>query len=458
MTLSVSDQGLRRVSVHAGTAVADLALPCGMPVAALLPPIVDILKAHGVSDLTGVSYQLSIPGAAALDSSMTLVQNGIRDGDVLVVSRSAAPPPDFRHDDVAQAVSQTLNERTSSPSQIRRVMRLSASLAAGYLAGIGSLALIRNTFIAGAEGHRGATAGIAVSVAFAAAMMSALAQRAYRDAMAGLTLGLTSTAFAATAGFLAVPGAPGLPNVLLAASSAAVTATLTMRVSGCGEITLTAVSCFAAVVAVAAFGGVLTGVPPYVIGAVSAVVSLGLLGVAAPAAVVLAGLSPKSNCDNAVEDLTAKALRADAWLSILLAAFSSSGAVGAIVTVSVGIPRSGCSTFSAATGVLLLLRANAVDRKGTLVCFIGAVMTIGTTVGFAAIRAPEHGPWIAAATTLLVATAVYLGFVTPGISFSPIARKSAELLECLVLIAMVPLTFWICGFYDTARGLHPTWS
>ena len=447
------------MSVHAGAAIVDLALPSGMPVAALLPPIVDILRAHGVSGLTGARYHLTIPGTATLDSSMTLAQNGICDGDLLFMSRSATPPPAIRYDDVAEAVSETLNGRTSSPSQSRRVTRLSAALAAGSLTCIGDLALVRNTFTADAEGHLGATAGIAALVAFVAAITATLAQRAYRDAMAGLTLSLIATAFAATAGFLAVPGAPGLPNVLLAATAAAVAASLAMRVSDCGESTLTAVSGFAALVAVAAFAGVATGAPLYVVGAVSALVSLGLLGVAAHAAVVLAGLSPKpAGSDTAVDDVSAKALRADAWLSTLLAAFSSMAALGAIVTILAGTPRSGCTAFAAATGALLLLRANSADRNRNLVCVITAVVAIGTTFGLAAIRAPEHGPWITAGTTLAVAAAVYLGFVAPGISFSPIARKSVELLECLVLIAMVPLTCWICGLYSAARGLHPIWS
>jgi EccD-like transmembrane domain len=86
------------------------------------------------------------------------------------------------------------------------------------------------------------------------------------------------------------------------------------------------------------------------------------------------------------------------------------------------------------------------------------VAVIGTTLSIAALSAPEHGPWIAAATVSLVAGAVYLGFVAPGITLSPFARKGIELLECVVLIAMVPLTCWLCGLYGAARGLHPTWS
>ncbi|MCV7409186.1 type VII secretion integral membrane protein EccD [Mycobacterium florentinum] len=455
--MSISDPGLRRVSVYADTAVVDLALPSGMPIATLLPPIVDALKAHGVSDPNTTRYRLSILGSATLDSSTTLAQCGIQDGDVLVLNRSATPPPAVRYDDVAEAVSDTLGDRARSPSRTSRATRLSAALGAGCLTGIGCLALARNTFTPNAVPDFDTTTGIAALIAFAALMLAALANRAYQDAMAGLTLNLVATAFAAVAGFLAVPGGPGLPNMLLAAAAAAVAAGLAARVSDCGATTLTAVSCFATVVAVAAFGGVVTGVRLQVIGAASALVSLGLLGVSARVAIVLAGLSPKT-VHTAPDDLAARAIRADAWLASLLAAFSSSAATGAIVTVIAGTPRLACTALGLATGGLLLLRTDSVAGRRILTGVIGAVATIGTTFGAAALRAPEHGAWVAAATALLVAGALYLGFVAPATSLSPMTRKSVELLECLVLIAMVPLTCWVCGFYGAARDLHLTWT
>lgn len=456
--MSVSDPALRRVSVHAGTAVVDLALPSGMPVGTLLPPIVDTLEAHGVSDPTATRYQLSILGSATLDSSTTLAQSGIRDGDVLVLSRIATPPPAIRYDDVAEAVAQTLDGHNWSQPQNHRATRLTAALGAGFLTVIGSLALVRNTFTTNAGRDVGSTAATAALAAFAAVMLAGLAQRAYRDAMAGLTLSLVATAFAAMAGFLAVPGTPGLPNVLLAAAVAAATAVLAMRVSACGAVTLTSVSCFATVVAVVSCADVVTGVPLPVIGPVLTLVSLGLLGVAPRAAIALAGLSPKPDPNRVAGDLAVRARRADAWLASLLAAFSSSATLGAIVTALAGTPRAGRSAFAVATAALLLLRANSADRKGTFVGVIGAAATIGTTFALATLGAPRHGPWIAAATALLAAATVYLGFVAPGLSLSPIARKSRELVEYLILIAMVPLTCWICGLYGAARGLHPTWG
>ncbi|WP_090600550.1 type VII secretion integral membrane protein EccD [Mycobacterium lentiflavum] len=455
--MSVSDPALRRVSVHAGTAIVDLALPSEMPVATLLSPIVDTLKAHGADDPIATRYQLSILGASTLNSSTTLARSGVRDGDVLVLSQSATPPPSVRYDDVAEAVSDTLDGRSWSPAQNDFATRLAAALGAGCLSGIGCLTLIRNTLPTNAVRNLGPTAGITALVAFAAVMLAALANRTYRDAMAALTLSLVATAFSAVAGFLTVPGTPGLPNVLLAAAAAAATAVLAIRVSDCGTSTLTAVSCFAAIVAIAAFAGLATDVPLHVVGAVLALLSLGLLAVAPRAALVLAGLSPKPADPHPVpDDVAAGAVRADAWLASLLAAFSFSAATGAILTVATGTPRLGCAALAAAIGALLLLRASSVDRRRTLVSGIAGVATIGTTFAVAALRAPERGPWIAAATALCVAGAIYFGFVAPAVSLSAVARKGVEVLECVVLIATVPLAGWICGLYDAARGLHPT--
>ena len=89
---------------------------------------------------------------------------------------------------------------------------------------------------------------------------------------------------------------------------------------------------------------------------------------------------------------------------------------------------------------------------------VSGIVTIGTTFGVTAARTPGYGPWIAAMTAMLAAAAMYLGYVAPAISLSPVIRRSIELLECVALVAMVPLTCWICGLYGTVRGLHATWG
>lgn len=454
------------MSVHAGTAVVDLSLPAGVPVATLIPPIVDILEDRntgGSSNLEARRYHLSLPGASALDAATTLAQNGIRDGAVMVLGQARTPLPLPRHDDVAEAVSATLHTtaHSSKQSRDRQATRLAGAAVASCLTGIGAVTLVRNALCVNVAHYRGATAGVAAIAGFIALLFAAFAHRALGDAIAGLALSVIATEFAAAAGFLAVPGTPGVPSVLLAAMAAAVMPVLAMRLSGCGVVPLTAVSCFAMIVAIAALAGLITEVPLHIIGSVSALVSLGLLGVAARVSIVLAGLSPRlpptPDLDNA-DCLAAKTIRADNWLTSLLAAFSCSAAVGAIITVITGAPRLSCIAFAAVTGSLLLLHARCIDVRRALMFVVSGIATTGTTFGVTAVGTPDHGAWIAAIAAMLAAAAIYLGSAAPGMLLSPVVRRSVELLECLALVAMVPLTCWTCGLYGAVRGLNPTWT
>jgi type VII secretion integral membrane protein EccD len=452
--LSASDPGLRCVSVHAGAAVVDLALPAAVPVATLIPSIIDILDDCGADrpgDQAATAYQLSLPGTSALPPSTTLAQNDIRDGAVLILSQSRAELPAPRYDDVAEAVATTLD--ADARPWTRRAARLTCAVAAGFFTGVGGLALIHNVLSDDTTPDVGATAGFA---AMAGVIALAIARRAARDPIAVLTLSLVAIAFAALAGFLAVPGAPGAPNVLLAAMAAAVTSVLAIRITGSGGVALTAVSCFAMITAGAAFAAVITTAPLRTVASIVALVSLGLLGIAGRISIVLAGLSPHLADDACLVD---KAVCADAWVAGLLAAFSSSAAVAAIVTAvtarGADAPKCGCIAFAAVIGALLLLRARSADAKTTLVFVISGISTIGTTFAVAAAGAPGHGPWIAAVTEMLVAAAVYVDFVAPVLPPSPVLRRCVELSEYLALAALAPLACWICGFYGAVRALNP---
>jgi type VII secretion integral membrane protein EccD len=444
--LPAPDPGLRRVSVHAGTAVVDLALPAAVPIASMIPSIIDILDDCGAdrsADRPGVAYRLSCPGIPALRASTTLAQNDIRDGAVLILSQSGADLPAPRYDDVADAVAATLG--ADARPRTRRATRLTGAVVAGFLTTVGGLTLIRNTLGNNATDDVDATAGISVVAAVIALL---IARQAARDPIIGLTLSLVAVAFAALAGFTAVPGGPGAPNVLLAAMAVAVTAVLALRLTNRGVVALTAVSCFAVIAAAAAFAGLLTAAPVRTITSLSALASLGLLGSSGRVSIALAGLSPQLADDARLVD---KAIRADAWLTSLLAAFSSSAAVAAIATAATG-RGAGAPAFAATTGALLLLRARSTDGTTTLVFVVGGIATIGTTFAIAAIGTPGHGPWIATVTAMLVAAALYLGFRDPAVS--PVPRRIVELSEYLALLAMAPLTCWICGFYGAIRALN----
>lgn len=457
--MSALDPGLRRVSVHAGATAIDLSLPAGVPVATLIPSIVEMLDGHCGDGLgAATSFRLSSPGGSPLPTSTTLAQSGIRDGAVLVLSQPATPLPVPRYDDPADAIASAIGA-TALPWN-RRATQLAGAVAAGLVATIGGLALIRTA--SGTSATRNLSTVTVMALAAVAALLgAAMAQRSYRNAGAAVTLSLVSAGFATVAGFLAVPGTPGGPNLLLAAMAAAVTSVLATRVTACGVVTLTAVACFALFLAAAALVAVLTAAPPRSVGSVCALISLGLLGLASRASIVFSGLSPHlpPALDPDAAELSgdfpvAKVIRADDWLTSLLSGFASSAAVGAIVTVLSGGSRVDGVAFAAITSALLLLRAR-YDRRRTIVFATTGILSAGATFAIAAISTPERGPWLGGVTATLVAAAIYLGFVAPAISVSPTLRRSVELLECVALVALVPLTCWICGLYGAVRGLSP---
>jgi len=452
----------RRVSVYAGESHTDLALPSGVPVGSLIPQIVDIAAAPLLGE--PAHYRLSTPGAAALDESKTLAQNGIRDGTVLVLSTSPAPLPAPRFDDPSHAVATLLAATTRPPTSAAG--RLTAALAAGWLATVGTLVLICKAFEAHGIGHVGAAAGVLAAAGGIALSAGAIAHRGFGDTIAGLTLGLLATGFATAAGLLVVPGGPGAPNALLATTAAAATAVLALRITGCGSATFTAIGGFALLAAVAALVAAVGSAPPRVIGAACALLSLALIEVSARMSILLAGLSPQpavtaaADRTPAADDLPARAARADSWLTGLVGAFSASAALGAIGTL-VAVCRTGGSAvvgiaFAAITGVALLARSRrhpGVANAVTLTVTGTVTLSAGFVVAVTASAPPL--PWIAVAVALLTAGALWLGFLAPELTWSPVARRGVELAEYLALAAVVPLACWICGLYGTIRALTP---
>ncbi|KAA1248362.1 type VII secretion integral membrane protein EccD [Mycobacterium simiae] len=448
--MSAADPALRRVTVHADSAVVDLSLPAAVPIATLIPAIVDIVGGH-----IPARYRLFTVGREVLVSSTTLAQSGIRDGAVLVLCQSCPKPPNHRFDDVAEAVSTTLTAATRPWP--RRATRHTGALAACGFTGVGAVLLVRNAF--GTNAHVGGAAVVAAAAAAIALVVAGIAQRALRDPIAALALSVIATMFAGVTGLLAVSGAPGLPHLMLATMAAAITAVLAIRVTGCGVVTLTAVACCAIVIAIAALAAVITSAPLPIIAASATLVSVGLLQVSARTSIALAGLSPKlpaAACEDAqpspkAELLAARAMRADSWLTSLHAAFSWSAGLGASVAA---VTSQRGVALAALTAMVLLLRARSTpERRRRTMYVIGGTSTAAVTFAITALGFSLHEVWTATLTAVLAAAAMYLGFVAPAVGLSPIAQRSIDALELTALAAMAPLVCWISGVFSAVRGL-----
>lgn len=450
--------GFRRVVVYSDSRSVDLVLSAALPIEALIPQIVDVLAAQGGrrAESMATRHQLSLPGDIALDASKSLVQLGIRDGSVLLLTSASTVLTPPRFDDVAEEVCASLAS-TARP-WTRHAARLIAALAAGCLMTTGAAILIGTTSGAGDVG-RGGCAGVAAAAGLVALLAALAAHRVFRDGLAGLTFGLAAGGFAALAGWLAVPGELGAPNALFATAAAATSATV-MRAIGCCATVFTALACFATVEAGAALLGAVTAVPLVAIGGASAAMSLVLIEVSAPLSIVLTGLSSRVEPWQAAarNNLSANAIRAKTWLTSLVAAFSAAAALGAVVaaagSLSADGPRWPGLAFATTTGGVLLLRARShrdLARSVSLVA--GGIVTLSAALVITAVAYPLQAPYLAAASTILAAAALCLGFITQT-TLSPLGRRSVELLEYLALAIVVPLACWICGLYSAARGMN----
>lgn len=436
-TVSGYDPGLRRVAVHAQGASVDLHLPAAVPVAELIPSIVDTMG----GPTPGARYHLARLGGSALSNSTTLAQNGIGDGAVLVLTRNTPAPAVVRYDDEAEAVSAALGRATRSRN------RVIAALAAGLFTAVGALAVV------GHAGAAGGTDAVAVMTAATAAMALTAAVvilRISRDPLASLTLSLIATTSAAVAGLLAVPAVPAAPSVLLAAMAAGVTAVLAVRLTRCGEAILAATAWCAVIIALAALTSTLTAAPTHVVGSATALICLGLIEVAPRLSIRLAGLLPRIDelDPRPGSELTAKARRADSYLTSLRAGSAVAAAIAA-VTAAVAAPRA--IALAAVTGSVLVLHARTDKARGPMFAVIG-IATVTTTLAVGVVGMPRQAPLFGVLAATAAATAIYLGFVAPAAT--PTGRRAAQALGCIALTVVAPLTCWTCGAFGAVRGLN----
>jgi type VII secretion integral membrane protein EccD len=455
--------GVRRLSIDAEPARVDLVLSAATPIGLLIPPIVDILARGGGfrAGPLALHYQLSLPGRTALDPSKTLAQLGIRDGAALLLTTSPTELMVPRFDDDAEALSASVS--AMELRWTRRRARLVGSLVTTWLAGVAATVLIRAVFHAN-DANRTGCVGVAATIALLSLLAAAIAYRVFGEQSIGLTLGGLATIFAALAGLLSVPAGPGAPKALFAAAAAA-TCAAAMRVISSDAVAFTALVTFAVTGATAAMVTAITAIPLQAIGAAFTAISLAFVEASVPLSVTLARLSPPSvdaGADVPFSNphlVNARAIRAHAWLTSLIAAFSASAALGAIGAALgpflTGEPRFPGLLFATVAGGVLLLRARAHrDLARSVPLIICGIATVSTVLVGAATAYPQCTAHVAALSLILGALALCLASNRDTTMVSPIGRRSVELLEYLAFAVVVPLAVWLCGLYGATRSLN----
>jgi type VII secretion integral membrane protein EccD len=438
---------LRHVSIHCGppsetghAATIDLSLPAAMTVGELLPWIVDEL---GIGDGAPQRWQLAHLGGRALDESATVMQNDIRDGDLLVLAGFGEQPR------IERSVIATL---TGAPSDdgIPTGIRVTGCL---WACALGVMALAW----AGMGSHGSGRIAAAAVVTVAATAIAVAAPRLGLDSTIAATLNLAAMAQAALLGFLVVPAGPAPANFFLGAVAAGSLGAVLIRVSGCGSEILLAVVTTAGLLAVVTGCATLWPLATTALGATLSALGIGLLPLTPRLSIALAGLTPPvpgveedALADN-VFNVEARALSGHRNLAGLVLGCSTTAALGIAILAFAGRRQVTAVevVFAAAVGTALLLRSRSYVsgrcRTGPGICGFFSL-----TAAFVLVVAwvPQYGSW-----TGIPAIGAGIAILRPVTVQSPMAARIADALEYGALAAVAPLACWLAGAFDLVRGL-----
>ena len=477
-----------RVSVLAPRTRVDVALPPDVPLADLLPVLLDMTGesaggTRGGGSGGGGAWTLAPLGQGTVDPSRTLASLGVLDGDQLVLRRraDAAPPPLF--DDVVDAVAEATpaSYRAWGPG-LARVLGL-CGLGLGLASAVLALVVAgRGPGTAGGVGTA-VVAGVAALGALAAA---AVGTRVVDGTAAGSVLAAGAVALAGVAGVAAVPwtapggetslaATAGAPQLLLGAVLAGVVAAASLMVLGragragaaalLGALTATVLVVpavgIATVVDAGDAAGVAAGAGALALVASALLPRTGIALARVPLPRVPASADELADDPGVAEhaDIERRADRAHAALSGLVLGCGAVTA-GAVAVLALAPPGGWRGVAGWALAVLLTLLlalrsrtyANGVQAVALLVCALlgGAGLIVGWLLVAPPLVAMLAVPAVALAAG---AGALVLGVVVPRRRFSPVARRAVDIVEAVGIAAVLPVALAVMDLYTAMRLL-----
>lgn len=416
-------------------------LPTRCPLGALLPSIVDAVVGAGSASAPRGWYASRLAGRP-LDPSLTLQESGVTDGELIVLSTTEPPTPRRVPGDGCAAVLAAADRPATGWSRGGPWVGLTGCLA-------GAVTLAWSNVVAPAPEHLWAAAVLALSSGAAALAMRRT------GSVVPTPAGLAAVAFAAAAGFVAVPHSPAPATALLTAAAALAMSTSMVRSACRGSVTLGAVVTAAAgVVAISAVCTV-TSASMAAAGSLLAVAAVVALSAAPKVAISVAGIGPSHGVvdENRSADahrLLTSVITGSAGIAVLGAALVAlDTARSPVATLPV---RLAAVLLAADIGLVLLLRQR-VHEDGRRRAALGSagMAALTTALGAAACAAPAQACWFALAAGAAGLAAI--GVRRVGEIANPVLRQGVNVLDYLSVAAVVPLAVWAGGLYALARNL-----
>lgn len=461
-----------RVTVLAPGRRVDVALPVDVPLAELVPLVLELLGELG-STARPDPWTFSGASGGPLPPDTTLADLGVLDGELLRLGPSAPPPPPPVFDDPVDALA-TLTGRGVEPDRRRTtaVAVLGVALAAAVL-----LAKTRTTQDGGTAEAWGAVVlgGVSAVLALAWAARRRRAGEAEEDVrsttraddrLSVLVPAYCAVPLAAAAGWTALPGPADEAHLLLAAAAAGTAAALGQVAVRVVSPVLIAVLVVAVPTATAAVVALRFGVPSPALAAVTGAVALSAGPLLPRVALRFAGLArpvvPTDTAglvaaDSGPDVLPPGELNERAALARgLLAGLSSGCALTAAVAAPVAAVADGWTGPASAAVVVavLVLRAAGFADPAAARVHLAAGITAGVAqVGVAASATGALGRLAGALVLLSVATVVTGVLGREPRDASPVARRAVDLGEGVLTAAALPLALAAAGVFTVVRAL-----
>jgi type VII secretion integral membrane protein EccD len=426
-----------RVSIRSAENDADFTLPAHLPIAEVLPPVVDLIGADGFD---GRAPHLARVCGDPLDPATTLAQAAIQDGELLILTASVQPEP-VRRFDSSSAVLDTVAGLTH-PSW--RVTRRRVGWVIACWAGAVLLALLGHAM---RQPHATGPAAVGAAATLLTLAGAAAVHRVHRDRAAAVGLGVLATAFAGVSAALAAPGQPGLAGFLLAMSAMSMTSLLAWRLLGCAPLVFLPLAGVTMTASAAVVGAVARWWPVPAAGPVLATGSLAALVMSARLAVGSCGLSTAGQNDTEFE---ARTRTAHHRLTALVMAAAGAAALGAVVTAATTTRPLVAAGFITVVGAALALQAyRHVDQYHAAALGVSAGIVATALIGLCAGESPPTKPLLCGGVVLVGAGALWLG----ARRLSATSRRLLAVLDLAVGAAIVPAAAAAAGAFAGLPGM-----
>lgn len=455
-----------RVTVVAPKTRIDLALPADVSVADLLPMLLDM--AHEATPDGGSRHGgwcLARLGGDPLEPSQTLAALGIVDGDLLQLRRRSDNPPPPLYDDVVDALAE------AEPGSYRPWSKEDAARI-GHFAG--ALGLIASAAALGYGGLSGdlifhiVGAFVGVVVAMLATAIASIVTRTYGATTTGTVIAAAGgLPMAFVGGLCIVPGTDPRPAFLLGSALVFIFAAVSIMVIGSGIVVFIAASTVSAFATLAFLAATLIpDTPAAGIAAIGSAVGLAGISLLPRLTIQLSNL-PLPQVPGSAEDLREdshfpdyhlieyRSGLAHQYMTGLIIGCGLTAAIGAIVSASATTIFGPLMAIVVAAVLLLRGRSYANSAQALALLFSGLLAAGGVAVGLI-VTSPPLGrlTWVFAPLLLLGVAAIVFGVVFPNRRFSPVQRRTVDILEAVLIALVLPLALGVLNLYMTIRDLN----